>query len=73
MTPGVGRVDGPTDPGAVVGPPGPNVVEDDVVAVHYETVRGAARRCTSDAEEHIEKNCWISGIIIFARMAGSDL
>ena len=41
---GVGGVDGPADAVAVVGPPGPDVVEDDVVAVDLEADASPCRR-----------------------------
>jgi len=40
---GIGGVDGPTDAIAVVGTPCPDVVEDDVVAVHDQAGPGLAR------------------------------
>ena len=53
---GVGGVAGPADPVAVVGPPGPNIVEDYIVAVDYQAVRRAAGRRAADTEENVRKN-----------------
>jgi hypothetical protein len=71
--PGVRGVIGPTHTTAVVGAPCPNVIEDDVLAVDYETNRRAARLRAADAEEYIVKSRGVGGVIITARVAGSDL
>ncbi len=50
---GVGGVDRPADAVAVVRAPGPDVVEDDVVAVDLEADGGLADVRAADAEEHV--------------------
>jgi len=50
---GVGGVERPAHPVAVVSPPGPDVVQQDVVAVHDEARRGLAWAGAADAEEHV--------------------
>ena len=70
---GVGSVDGPTHTAAVVGPPCPDVIEDDVVAVDDQTGRRAARLRAADTEEHIVKSRRVGGVLVTARVAASDL
>jgi len=70
---GVGSVARPTNTVAVVGPPCPDVIEHDVVAVDDQTSRRAARLRAADPEEHILKSRRVGGYIVAARMAASDL
>ena len=49
----VGGVVRPTHSGAVVRPPGPDVVQNDVVAVHDKADRGLAGGRAADSEEHV--------------------
>src|SRR6266542_1793913 len=51
----VGGVAGPADAAAVVGPPGPDVVEDDVICVDLQAHGGPAEVGTADPEEHVVK------------------
>jgi len=55
----VGGVVGPAHSGAVVRPPGPDVVQNDVVAVHDKADRGLAGRRTADSEEHVGEQGWV--------------
>src|SRR5260221_12986673 len=66
-------IDVPAHAIAVVCPPRPDVIQDDVAAVDYEAIRRAARCCAADTEEHIGKNRWIRGVVFAARITGSDL
>src|SRR6202041_2432698 len=50
---GVGGVVGPANAGAVVGPPGPDVIQDHVRAVDHQAVGGPAGRRAADPEEHV--------------------
>jgi hypothetical protein len=50
---GIGGVGSPAHPVAVVSPPGPDVVQQDVVAVHHQARRGLAWGGATDAEEHV--------------------
>ena len=50
---GVGGVRRPADARAVVGAPGPDVVEDDVVGVHHQARASAAGMRAADAEEDV--------------------
>src|SRR5262249_47605017 len=50
---GVRGVDIPADAVAVIGPPGPDVVEEDAVAVDLEADRGPAHVRAAYAEEHV--------------------
>ena len=70
---GVGSIVGPTHAVAVVGPPSPNVIKDDVVAVHDETIPRAARLCAADPEEHILKSRRVGGSIVTLGVPASHL
>src|SRR5262249_33798016 len=50
---GVRGVESPADAVAVIGPPGPDVVEDDAVAVDLEADLGPAHVGAAYAEEHV--------------------
>src|SRR5258708_17038172 len=56
---GVGSVAGPAHTVAVVGPPRPDVIQDDVVAVDDQAGRPAACLRAADTAEHILKNRWV--------------
>ena len=56
MTPVSAVLLGPADAVAVVGPPGPDVIEDHVVAVHDQAGRRPAWLRAADAEEHIAED-----------------
>ena len=58
---GVGGVLVPADAVAVVGPPGPDVVEDDVVAVDLQADGGLADVRSTDAEEHVLQGRRVGG------------
>ena len=63
----VGSVAVPAHTVAVVRPPCPDVVEDDVVAVHDQADRRATRLCAADTEEHIVKSRRVGGSIMSLR------
>src|SRR5437879_11362070 len=58
----VSRVHGLPNAGAVVGPPGPDVVEDDVVAVNNQRGFDLARLGASDPEENVVE-AWRVGVV----------
>src|SRR6516165_8412082 len=70
---GVGSVEVPTHTVTVVGPPCPDVIEDYVFAVDYETGCRAARLRSADTEEHITQSRRVGGYVVTTRVAGSDL
>ena len=57
----VGGVVRPAHAVAVVRPPSPDVVQNDVVAVHDKADRGLAGGRTADSEEHVVKSRWVGG------------
>jgi len=69
---GGGSVVIPADTVAVVGPPCPDVIENDVVAVDDQTVRRAARLRAADTEEYILKSRRVGGVMAAARVVVSD-
>src|SRR5581483_9777026 len=69
----IGRVGGPAHTAAVIGPPGPDIVEDDIGAVDDQTGRRFPGLCAADAEEHILKGRRIGGILVIVHRAASDL
>src|SRR5207248_343065 len=66
---GIGSVDSPTHTAAVIRPPCPDVIEDDVVAVDDQTCRCSARLRAADTEEHILKSRRVGGVKVTARLA----
>jgi serine/threonine protein kinase len=50
---GIGGVGRPAHPVAVVSPPSPDIVQQDVVTVDHEARRGLAQTRAADAEEHV--------------------
>ncbi len=66
---GVRGVGCPPDTVAVVGAPGPDVVEDPTVAVHDEARRRASHRCASDAEEQVRQHGWIRRSVVDGRVS----
>src|ERR1035437_2347891 len=59
---GIGGVARPADAGAVVGPPGPDVVEDDVAGVDFEADGRLADACAADAEVDVLERARISRV-----------
>src|SRR5450759_4955663 len=59
---GVGRVGCPAYAGPVVGAPGPDVVDDGVVAVDGKAVRRLARKLTADPEEDVLDRDRVAGV-----------
>src|ERR1700758_5065394 len=70
---GVGSVAVPPHTVAVVGTPCPDVIEDDIIAVDYQTARRPARLGAADTEEYIVKSRRVGGYIVTARVTVSDL
>src|SRR5581483_7766786 len=65
----VGSVGGPAHAVTVVGPPCPDIIENDVVTIDDQAARRAARRRAADTEEHILKGRRVGGIMIAALVA----
>ncbi|HEX6478528.1 MAG TPA: hypothetical protein VF043_06770, partial [Ktedonobacteraceae bacterium] len=61
---GIGSVAGPAHTGAMVGPPCPDIIEDDIGAVDDQAVRRAACLCAADTEEHILKSRRVGGVLV---------
>ncbi len=70
---GIGGVTGPAHTGAMVGPPCPDVIEDDIGAVDDQAGRRAARLRAADTEEHILKSRRVGGVLVIVHGATSDL
>src|SRR2546430_10713036 len=69
----VGNVARATNTVAVVCPPCPDVIEDDVFAVDDHAARRVARLRKTDTEEHIMKSCRVGGYIVAECIAASNL
>ena len=68
----VGGVVRPAHPVAMVRPPGPDVVQKDVVAVHEKADRGLAGSRTADPEEHVGEQGWVVRVAL-AGVPGAHL
>ena len=62
----VGSVGVPTHTITVIGPPCPDIVENDVVAIDDQAVRRFASFRAADTEEYILKSCRVGGIMVAA-------
>jgi len=60
----VPRVGGPADAVSVVCPPGPDVVQEHVVAVDLQADRGLAHVRAADTEEHVVERGGIGRIAV---------
>jgi len=70
---GIGSVGSPAHSVAVVSPPGPDVVQQNVVAVDHEARGGLARRRAADPEEHVGQGRRVRREVIAPGVAAADL